>query len=195
MKPSSLFFITTNQYKFEEFERLFKIFNVKLEHLKFEVSEIQNFDMELIIKDKAAKAYAKIFQPIMVDHSSISMKALNDLPQGLNHTYWEQLKDQVCDIAKQLNNNKAEIISHIGFCDGKRIYTVNFKQEGKIAIAPSTIGKFHLDRVFIPDGSNTILSEMTEEERDKCGYRMKATEKAIELLKTIELGKILGLKK
>jgi XTP/dITP diphosphohydrolase len=194
MKISSLFFLTTNQYKFSEFERLFAGFDVKLEQLDYDISEIQTLDVEEIVRDKAAKAYAKIYQPVMVDHSSIAMKALNDIPQGLNHIYWEKLKDQVCEIAVRLENNKAEIISCIGICDGKKIYTISGKINGVIANCPSKTGIFHLDRVFIPDGFDVVLSEMPAPERDKNGYRLQAVMKTIDLFKTIDLGKKLGIK-
>jgi XTP/dITP diphosphohydrolase len=194
MKTNTLFFVTSNEYKFAEFERIFSALNVKLEHLNYEIPEIQTIDMEKITRDKILKAYSLIYQPVMVDHSSIGMKALMDLPQGLNKIFWDKLNNGICEIASKLGNTNAEIFSYIGICDGETIHIVFHMEEGNIASSPSDMGKFHLDRIFIPKGCDKVLSDMSEKERDKNGYREKAALKVIDFLKTIDLGKKLGLK-
>lgn len=194
MKETPLFFATTNPYKFQEFERLFSRLNVKLEHIDIAIPEVQTFDFETIIKDKVVKAYSSVSRPILVDHSGLGMKALKELPQGLNNQFWDKLKDQVCDLAQKLGDDEAEIIVYLGFCDGQRIYSVSQRDKGRMAPKPATIGTFHIDRVFIPDGSTITLAEMSEVERDKISHRRKVTEKAVELFKKIDFGRKLGLK-
>jgi XTP/dITP diphosphohydrolase len=190
----TLYFVTTNPYKFAEFQRLFARQKVKLEQIDNAIAEIQTFDMAAIIRDKVVKAYAAISRPVLVDHSGLAMAALKGLPQGLNNQFWDVLKDQVCDLATRVGNRRAEIIVHLGLCDGKRIYSVAHRIQGQMALKPASVGTFHLDRVFIPTGCAKTLAEMTEKERDRVSHRTKVVEKAVTLLKGIGLGKQLGLK-
>ncbi len=192
MSYNSLFFATHNSYKFQEFHRLFKVMGVNLKHYPISISEVQTFDFEPIIRDKIVKAYAEIRQPVLVDHSGLAMDALNGLPQGLNNQFWHRLQNKVCDIAHNLHNDKAEIIVYLGFCDGRKIHTVFQKDPGKMATTPAA-GDFHLDRVFIPDGSVVTLAEMTETERDKVSYRRKAAEKMVAVFTATGFAKSLGI--
>lgn len=194
MKLNTLFFVTSNEYKFAEFERIFSALNIRLEHLNYEIPEIQTIDMEKITKDKTLKAYSLVYQPVMVDHSSIGMKALMDLPQGLNKIFWDKLNNGICEVASKLGNTNAEIFSYLGICDGEKINVVFHMEQGDIASSPSANGKFHLDRIFIPKGCHKVLSDMDAKERDKYGYREKAALKAIDYLRTIALGKKLGIR-
>lgn len=193
MKTSTLYFATSNLYKFEEFRRLFALFGVTIEQIDLTVPEIQTFNIKTIIEDKVNKAYQSLSRPVLVDHSGLAMKALNGLPQGLNKEFWDVLKDQVCTIADRLGDDRAEVIVHLGFCDGQRIYTVSQQDPGKIARTPAPSGTFHIDRVFIPEGHSITLAEMSEAVRDKISHRRKVTEQAIALFRDIDFGKKLGI--
>ena len=193
MRERRLFFATANDYKFEEFSRLFLAFNVQLEHFNVSVPEIQNLDMAVILRAKVIEAYSLLTRPVLVDHSGLAIRALQELPQGLNKQFWEVFKDQVCDLVGKLGDRRAEMIVYLGFCDGRRLYHVSHREPGIIAEAPSSKGSFHLDRVFIPQGCDVPLSELTTVDRDRISHRMKVTHKAIEMFRTIEFGKSLGL--
>src|SRR5687767_10797406 len=98
MRQKTLFFATANLYKFEEFSRLFANFGIELEHYDVAIPEIQNIEMSVILRDKVIKAYEVLSRPVLVDHSGLAMRALQELPQGLNKQFWEVLKDQVCEL-------------------------------------------------------------------------------------------------
>jgi Xanthosine triphosphate pyrophosphatase len=195
MSRKTLFFATANLYKFEEFSRLFANYGIELEHYDLAIPEIQNIDMSIILRDKVIKAYEVLSRPVLVDHSGLAMRALQELPQGLNKQFWEILKDQVCELATKLDDRRAEMIVYLGFCDGRRIHSVFHREPGEIAKKPSSEGTFHLDRVFIPAGHTLTLAEMSRSERDKISHRLKVTEKAIAMLHTLPYGIELGLRK
>ncbi len=194
MNPQAVYFATSNAYKFQEFERLFGRLGVRLERMDLTIPEIQTFNIDDIIRDKVIKAYAKLSRPVLVDHSGLAMRALNDLPQGLNNQFWDRLKDQVCVLAKKLGDPHAQSIVYLGFCDGQRVYVVSQSDEGRMAEEPFKGGTFHLDRVFIPDRCDITLAEMTDDARDLVSHRAKVAEKAVAMFKSIEFGKTLGLK-
>lgn len=189
-----LFFATSNLYKFSEFQRLFAFHGLSLEHADIELQEVQSLDLELIARDKVVKAYSTLSRPVFVDASGLAMRALKGLPAGLNRPFWDVLKDEVCGLAARLGDDQAEMMVQLAFCDGKRIYSVAQRDPGRIATSPAPVGSFHLDRVFIPDGCSLTLAEMTTAERDRVSHRAKAVVTAINRLRSIDLGKSLGLR-
>ncbi len=178
-----LYFATTNLYKFTEFERLFKKHGITLIQYDFDIPELLTYDMGVLVRDKLVKAYARLGRPVMVDASGLGMNALNGLPQGLNRQFWEIFKNQPCDLAQKLGDNKAEAIVYLGLCDGFRKHVIVQRSPGTIALAPSGPVVFHIDRVFIPNGATKTLGQMSESERDKFSHRFQATEKAVALIK------------
>ncbi len=181
-----LYFATNNSYKFEEFSRLFKALGVDLRQYRVEVSELQMYDMDALVRDKLIKAYSRIGRPVMVDASGLAMSALKGLPQGLNKQFWDILKDQTCGIATKMRKKEAEVLVHLGLCDGRQIYSVSQRDPGTIAKTPAGVPDFHIDRVFIPSGSAKTLAEMTTVERDAVSHRSKVARKAVELIETTD---------
>ena len=84
------------------------------------------------------------------------------------------------------------MIVYLGFCDGRRVHSVSHREPGHIAAAPSTMGTFHLDRVFIPEGHKLTLADMSVDDRDKISHRMKVTQKAVEMLRNLTFGIMLS---
>lgn len=191
--PNPLYFVTSNDYKFHEFNRLFSARSVELKRFSFVVEEVQALDIQQIVRQKVIRAYERLNRPLMVDHSGLAMSALNGLPQGLNNQFWDLLQDRVCDLAKRAGDTAAEIIVVLGFCDGQRILLVEHREVGSMASAPAICGSFHLDRVFIPKGASQTLAEMTDTERDKWSHRTKVADKAIQKLRGTPMGLQLGL--
>jgi len=155
------------------------------------LGEIQDVDMDKIVRGKAADAYAKLGHPVLVDHSGLAMRALGGLPRGLNKQFWEILEGKVCKLAYRLHDPRAVIMAYLGICDGYKVHTIHQEDPGRIAPKPAKMGRFHLDKVFIPQDCHITLAEMRVEERDRIGYRRKAAEKAITKLRTLPLGKSL----
>ena len=77
---------------------------------------------------------------------------------------------------------------------GRRIHSIFHREPGEIANKPSSEGTFQLDRVFIPAGHTLTLAEMSRSERDKISHRLKVTEKAFAMLRSLPYGIELGLR-
>jgi len=190
---SPLYFVTSNDFKFAEFDRLFSARAVALKRFDHSISEPQAINMHEIVRYKVLVAYQRLGRPLMVDHSGLSMSALNGLPQGLNNQFWDLLQGRVCELAARAGDIAAEIIVVLGFCDGQRIMLVEHREPGSMASAPTPGGTFHLDRVFIPAGASRTLAEMSDAERDRWSHRAKVTDKAIAMLRRVPLGIQIGL--
>ncbi len=76
----SLHFATGNVEKFEIAQAACKPFGVMLEQAKLDINEIQSEDSEVIIRDKAQRAFAVLKQPVIVSDDSWNIPALRGFP-------------------------------------------------------------------------------------------------------------------
>ncbi|HYN81822.1 MAG TPA: non-canonical purine NTP pyrophosphatase [Gemmatimonadaceae bacterium] len=185
MTTPSLFFATSNDYKFAEFSRLFGAAGLQIDHYRLEVEEVQHIEMDVIVRDKALKAYQRVRRPVLVDHSGLAMNALNGLPCGLNKLFWNVLQDRICELAIAMNDPTAEILVSLALCDGKRIHAWHERLPGNLAAKASAVGTFHLDRVFVPNGSTMTLAEMSTVDRDVVSHRRRAVDHTSAVLKSL----------
>jgi XTP/dITP diphosphohydrolase len=191
---SSLYFASSNDFKFSEYTRIFGLAGITVTPFAFDIAELQSIAPDEIVRDKVLKAYAAIHRPVIVEHSSLSLSAMGGLPLGLTKPFWDILKDHISKIASSLNDTEAEMIVCMGFCDGKNKYIVKESVAGNIA-SSAVPGVFHLDRVFVPKGAPMALAGMNDRDRDIWSPRPKAAHSLIQrrltsFLKAQSLGTI-----
>lgn len=179
-------FVTKNEYKRDEFTRLFHKFGVELTWRNEDNDDIQNLDIRRIAEHKAVKAYERVGRPLIVDATGLGLVALNGLPGGLNSTFWDQLKGAgMCGLVDKLQNRHAYVEDWLCICDGKRLYPVVVKQLGTIAKSPTRKVPFHIDSIFIPKGCSQSLGALTPAGRDKHSYRVGLVASAGAELKSV----------
>ena len=87
----SLLCVTGNTDKFNTGRTWFNEFGVTLEQVVTDIDEIQGEDPELIIRDKAAKAFEATGKPVVVTDDSWSIPGLNGFPgpymKSMNHWF------------------------------------------------------------------------------------------------------------
>lgn len=183
---SIVYFATSNQYKFEEFSRLFALCKVELRQIVLDISEIQTMDYPSIAEAKSVEAYRQTGMPIMTEVCGIGIDALDGFPSGLNRSFWETLGPKVSTITNAIGS-AAQADVWLSICDGRRIHHQSATSRGRIAHAPSSQGTFHLDQVFIPDGASQTLADMDTTERDFHSYRAKVVPNMAELLRSLRV--------
>lgn len=75
-----ILFATGNKEKFNHAVLLCKEFGIELEQAALDIDEIQEEDSELIVRDKAQKAFALVGKPVIVSDDSWSILGLNGFP-------------------------------------------------------------------------------------------------------------------
>lgn len=83
--------VTSNAVKFAIGEALLAQHNIKLSQIVLDIDEIQAEDPEVVIRDKAQKAYALAGHPVVVSDDSWSIPGLNGFPgpymKSINHWF------------------------------------------------------------------------------------------------------------
>ena len=179
----SFYFVSNNNHKFSEYDRIFKNHKIALDHLAYDVDEIQTMEIDRIIKDKARKAYARARRDVIVEHASLSLSALNGLPKGFSKPFWSVLINSICEIARGFSDKRVEMTVTLAHCDGKQIRSVSETVQGTIADTVKP-GPYHLDTIFIPNGQLLCLSEMGPKERDRYSSRGKTVAELANLIKS-----------
>lgn len=188
---NEIYFVTKNEFKFEELNNLFSDHGIKLIQFPYPcgINEIQTKDISTIILDKVIKAFSIVMHPVIVDHSGLSLDAFGGLPMGLTQVFWDALEENIAEIVIQLNNTRAKAITALAFCDGKNIYTSQAELAGTIVQNPidATDRKFQWDTIFMPEGKSVTFSKMTVEEKNKISQMAVSVKDLAEKIKQINL--------
>ncbi len=179
-------FITGNQGKFEEACEIFEPTGISLSQEKVEAPEIQSKDSREISKFTANYISKILNKPFFVMDRSFHIKALKGFPgpfvKFINQ--WLSPSD-VIKLVEGKETREANWITCIScFIPGKEIKTFIGEQSGSISLEPGENKKWAVDSVFIPNGSNKVLSSFTTKESSKFWNANSAWQELISFLKS-----------
>jgi XTP/dITP diphosphohydrolase len=201
---------TTNEGKVRELRQLLKDKDLDIEILslkdmdkKLEVEEDKETFLENAIKK--ATSYAKFYKlPVIAEDSGLEVDALNGLPGIYSARFFdiklgkEVLKEVPENLSKDEKNNLKLLRLLENQTNRKARYKTalifyNFDYgiwtegvcEGQIAYKPEGNQGFGYDPIFVPEGYNKTMAQLTPEEKNKISHRGKAVSKLVEILKKV----------
>ena len=155
------------------------------------------FEENSLIKAKAIREYCdknKINIPVVTDDAGLCIDALNGEPGVYSARYAGDHAPQIVSITKVLDKMKdvpEEKRTAMFVCvltlimpNGK-IYVERGETLGKITKTPGPLGKLTYGPIFIPNGFNKTMNELSDEELGET-HREKALNRVIEDLKVEE---------
>lgn len=176
MSSSRLRFISNNDFKIGEARLILSRRKIEVVPVKKEIFELQSFDIDEIVKDKAVQAYHHVGWPLFVEHTTLNLEALGGLPGGLTNIFWQCLKAQgICDLINTIGNDRVVARSHIAYCDGRTIKLFHGELHGRVSSTPRGQSQFHWDSVFMPDGYCRTFAELGLEKHE-ISMRVQALE-------------------
>jgi XTP/dITP diphosphohydrolase len=158
-----IYFVTVNEFKFQEAKDYLRGSKVELERVNYQIREILDLNLEVIVRDKCLKAYEQAHVPCVVEHGGVGIDALKGLPGGLSKVVWDNLGDQLCKLIPRDESRSAKATSVIGYCDGKRIKLYKGVTEGEIVTQARGDYKFQWDPIFSPKGETRTYAELGRE--------------------------------
>lgn len=170
-----LFFVSKNAFKQAEASEILRPLGIVVEADHSEIHELQTPDTEVLVRDKATKAFNKLGRPLFVEHTGLYMDVLNGLPGGLTEVFWRTLeKDRIAELFAS-DEHEVHAVTHIGYVDGRRIHVFRGEVTGRLVL-PRVDHGFQWDCVFKPDGYHQTFSEMGAL-KNQVSMRRKALEK------------------
>ena len=197
-----LIYGTGNVNKKEQVESFFKAMSIDVEitslkEIKFDREIIENgttFEENSLIKALAIKEFCdekNIKGIIVTDDSGLCVNALNGLPGVHSARYAGDHAPQIESITKVLNKMKdvkdedrtAKFVCVLTLIMPDGIIKVARGETlGKIVKTPGPLGKLTYGPIFIPNGFNKTMNELTDEELGAT-HREKALNQIIKYLK------------
>ena len=169
--------ITGNLGKLKELKLLIP----DLVHKDIDINELQSFDGEEVVKDKAKKAFDIVKEPIIVDDASLYLECLNGFPGPFLKFFYEQLTNLgIYNLVNNYDNNKGKAVVLMCYYDGKDFVIGKGEIECKV-VSPRGTNGHGVDPIIEVEGKT--LSEMSTEEKNKVSYRYLASVDLINKLK------------
>jgi XTP/dITP diphosphohydrolase len=187
---------TTNSGKLKEIKKIFS--NLSLEILS--LSDFPGFP-EIIedgnsFEENAEKKAKTVFKvtgiPALGDDSGLEVELLKGAPgiysarySGEGATYESNNKKLLKELEKLPMPYLSKFVCVAVFYDGTNNVVKRGELSGQIIKTPKGTNGFGYDPIFVPDGFNKTLAELSLEEKNKISHRAKAFCEMRELLETI----------
>lgn len=161
LKNLPIRFISSNPFKTEEFISIMASEGYEILTTTLKVYELQTDDIDMLVEDKAIKAFEKIGRPLLIEHTGLSIKRIEGLPGGLTQMFWDTLQaERFAELFGMPPGNEATARTTIVYCDGRKIRKFNGAISGQISDEPKGDRHFQWDTVFVPDGETKTFAEM-----------------------------------
>lgn len=170
-------FITGNQHKVEEAEKIFQKFNIKLKHINLGYDELQGTLEEVSIYG-AKYAARKLEEPVIVEDAGLFIKALNGFPGTYSSYVQDTLGNQgILKLMNGIGDRYAEFRSVIGYCTPTTEPEIFLgRVSGEIATQEKGELGFAFDPIFMVPELGKTFGELTTEEKNKFSHRKNSLE-------------------
>ena len=167
-------FVTSNPNKAREVESILGTDNLAMRSL--EVSEIQSFSLEEIVRAKAEEAQRQMNEAVLVEDIAIDLPVLKGFP-GPCVKFWEKVggHDAAVEIAEKLGDARATVRCGVGYADGDQFLYVEGKVDGTFVAKRGDEG-WGFDFYFVPQGETQTYSEMGPDAKNLISHRRKGWE-------------------
>ena len=145
----------------------------------------ETFEENSLIK---ARAGAKLSNYLtLADDSGLCIDALNGAPGLYSARYAGNQDEKIARILKELDgveNRKAKFVCYMTLVDGegKIIHKTCGECCGQIIKERKGVNGFGYDPIFLPDGFDITMAEMSEEAKNEISHRGRALTRMLEFI-------------
>lgn len=183
MLTNSIYFITANKNKFEEFHSILGQ-NIKIKMLNMDLDEIQGSPQEIAIH-KAKQATKVYNKTVIIEDTCLCFNALGGLPGPYIKWFQKSVGNNgLVSMLDSFQDKSAYALCTIAFCKpGQEPILFEGKTDGVI-VCPRGNNGFGWDSVFKPNGYSQTFSEMDPFTKNGLSHRRKAIDKLLIYLQT-----------
>ena len=181
-----LIIITTNKHKFEEMSAVLFDFDIELRQLVKEYPEDKELEMKEIALGAAKNLADELNEDVIVEDTGLYFEAYNNFPGAQPKFVYNSLGFKGIFKLLEGGNRKARFKTVIGYCKpGEEAKSFEAEMNGEISDKVFSEDKPSMpyDHVFIPDGYDKAIVDMSLEEKNSFSQRGKATRLLGEYLK------------
>lgn len=177
-----MIFVTSNQHKFLEINRMMGYSGISVSWKKMKYEEIQADTTEEISLDSARKLSSVIDEPFFLEDTGLFIDSLRGFP-GPYSSYVQSTigNSGILHLLGGLDRS-AYFLTVITYYDGRQYVQFSGKLVGTIADSERGRSGFGYDPIFQPEGQRETLGEMDIEKKNSISHRSKAAKAFIEYL-------------
>lgn len=170
-----VFFVSENRHKFDEIKKILAGYNLKLLWKKLGLLEPDFSSLEEIANYKAKQAFKKVKKPVVVEDTGVFFEAFNSFPGVMAKRVFNGIGfDGLSALIRSVKNRRAyfeTVICYSG--SGKSFKCFSGKLHGTLVDSPRALEADRLpyEKLFVPDGYNKVLAEISIEEKNKISHR------------------------
>lgn len=175
-ESSEVYFATSNVHKYREVKFILRGSGLKLLRIPSKGVEIQADSVSDVARTAAFEAFKTHKLPLFVEDTMLTVTALRGFPGTYGSYVYRTIGPKgILRLLEGADTRSAEFTSAVAFSDhpGKPILFLG-RLPGKISDEPRGKGGFGFDPVFIPDGEERTLAEMTMTQKCAISHRSKA---------------------
>ena len=175
-QSSELFFVSSNENKFQETERILSNFGMQINFFKTTLEEIQSNDLNDIAEQKAINAYEIVKKPIIIEDDGLFIDSLNGFPGPYSSYVYDTIGNKgIMNLLENCETRDAKFVSIIAYCDSDcDVKLFESSIPGKISSAIEK-GGWGYDPIFIPDGESKTYANVSD--KDKLSHRAASLKK------------------
>lgn len=168
-----LTYVTGNYGKYVSVKERAELENIKIDYFNYDLKEPDINDIELISKTKVLEAYKLLNKPCFVADTGFYIEDYPNNP-GYPGAFVKRSGistniEELLETMKNVKNRNCKFIDCLTYYDGNDFYTFYGISNGTLSktIKGESLkrAKSNLWLVFIPEGYEETLAEMTDEER------------------------------
>jgi len=164
-----IFFVTGNENKFNEVRSM--LGEMDIERSSVDVDEIQDVEIEPIVKAKAKRACELLKSAVLVEDTGVFINGLNGLPGGLIKWFLKRLGNEGIYNLVGGRDTSAKAVTVAAYCEpGDEPVLFRGELDGEIVL-PHGPDDFGWDPIFRPKGHDSTLASLPKEERE--GIKMR----------------------
>ena len=180
---------TNNEHKLAEINEISKDYDIEFILPGNNFSPIENgenFEQNSYIKASEASRLTNCIS--LADDSGLCVEALNGEPGIYSARYDDTPQKRINKLLKNLansTNRRAKFVCDMTLVDesGNILNHEVGECHGKISQIQSGINGFGYDPIFIPDGYNITMAEMSEDLKNSISHRSVALQKMLDYIK------------
>ncbi|MFC2143548.1 non-canonical purine NTP pyrophosphatase [Candidatus Aenigmatarchaeota archaeon] len=175
--------VTSNRNKFDEISLVLVEYGITAIKVDKELDEIGN-TLEERLLSKARHAYSLVKKPLIVDDTGVFFSALDNFPGPFAKKYFKELGYD--GLLKKINgkSRRAYFKTLVCYIDGETEKTFEGVHHGRITDNVRDIvddrPQFPYEKIFISEGSDKTMSELTLKQKIEFSHRAIAVRKFCE---------------
>lgn len=174
LASGTLLLVTGNLDKVAEFSA---ILGHPLEARHLSVPEVQSLDVATVARMKATAAYEQIGRPLLVDDSGIMIAAWNGLPGALTKWFLDAVGPEgILSMLQRFDDRRATASTAVALATASSVEVFTGTIDGIVPEATRGPNGFGYDSIFIPEGQDRTLAEMSSAEKNVLSMRRVALE-------------------